>query len=47
MVMVLAKSSQTGRKHQIWHSFFWVQGTSLEGVPRETTILGGGGGLEM
>ena len=44
MVMFLAKSSQTGRKHQIWHSFFWVQGTSLEGVPRETTILGGGGG---
>ena len=47
MVMFLAKSSQTRRKRQIWHSSFWVQGTSLEGVPRETTILGGRGGREM
>ena len=45
MMMFLAKSSQSGRKRQIWHSFFWVQGTSLEGVPRETTILGGRGAV--
>ena len=37
-------ASQTGRKVQIWHSFFWVKGTNLEGVPRETIIGGGGGG---
>ena len=36
------ESSKFGAK------LFWVQGTTnLEGVPRETTIGGGGGGREM